>query len=243
MQDHDSTVAGRSGDDPIEDDALSELREIRDRLQPLDVMEGLSTDQQFTLVDRVWLCHESHLRSEGSGGAKEHGEIMEAFRKRTPKDLARLDKKLARVREAWTDLLKEVGEIHKRGNVHLAYLLRQRSVVVPGADLHIEKMLDGVTRALDAVRLPSEDRTTRPPDSQVVAERALRDHAVWILYRFFSDESRLDQNEAEVRVAKIGNALWQWNLEYTERYDPATGSKGCPAIRQWLKRTRPSTNS
>ena len=59
---------------------------------------------------------------------------MEAFRKRTPKDLARLDKKLARVREAWTDLLKEVGEIHKRGNVHLAYLLRQRSVVVPGAD-------------------------------------------------------------------------------------------------------------
>ncbi len=54
MQERDSKpVAAEPVDDPFEDEALSDLREVRDRLQRLNVMEGLSPEQQFTLVDLV----------------------------------------------------------------------------------------------------------------------------------------------------------------------------------------------
>ena len=65
MQDQNSTtVAAQPVDDPFDDEALSELRDVRDRLLPLDVLEGLSPEHQFTLVDRVWLCDDSDRRYE-----------------------------------------------------------------------------------------------------------------------------------------------------------------------------------
>ena len=73
MKDHDSTtVAAQPVDDPFDDEALSELRDVRDRLQRLDVLEGLSPEHQFTLVDRVWLCDDSDRRYEGPDETKTH---------------------------------------------------------------------------------------------------------------------------------------------------------------------------
>ena len=103
MQDQDSTTAeGRPAHDPFEDEALSELREIRDRLQPLDVMEGLSLEQQFTLTDRVWLFDEGYRRFEGhperGGGDEDFIRIQKVYRQRTPVQVKRLNKKLLALR-------------------------------------------------------------------------------------------------------------------------------------------------
>ena len=123
MQDQNSTtVAAQPVDDPFDDEALSELRDVRDRLLPLDVLEGLSPEHQFTLVDRVWLCDDSDRRYEGPDGTKKHIKIMTAFQKQTPRDRKRLTRKLNRARDAWKAFLQEIDSVHERGKaIHLAH--------------------------------------------------------------------------------------------------------------------------
>ena len=61
--------------------------------------------------------------------------------------------------------------------------------------------------------------------------------AMVVLYNFFASECRLKKNESEVRVGKIGNYLWDWEVAVTEKY-PGKGEnwKGCPAVRKAVKR-------
>ena len=167
---------------------------------------------------------------------------MTAFQKQTPRDRKRLTRKLNRARDAWKAFLQEIDSVHERGNIHLAHLLRWRSVVLPGVDLRIERMLDNVTRSLDAVALPSEDLTIQQGGTQAEVARDLRDKTIRVLYTFFTEDCQLAQNDAEVRIAKIGNACWNWNLEYTERYDGITGWKGCDAVRKRIVRSKSPTD-
>ena len=127
-------------DDPFEDEALSELKGYRDRLKPLGVLDGLSPAQQLALADRVWLFDELHRRYEGPEGTAEYLRIMKAYRQRTPADLNRLAKKLEAVKDAWTSFKDEVAKVHERGNVHLAYVIRTRRILLPGDDLRIERV-------------------------------------------------------------------------------------------------------
>ena len=46
---------------------------------------------------------------------------------------------------------------------------------------------------------------------------------------------------ADVRTAKIGNALWGWNVQYREEYEGADLWKGAPAIRKRRARPRLTT--
>ena len=104
-------------------------------------------------------------------------------------------------------------------------------------------MLSNVTQALDAVQL-SGDSTIDPAAPQVETERTVRDTTIRALYRFFTESCDFAQNEAEVRVAKIGNDLWGWNYTYHEEYDSLSFSrwKGCDAIRKHLARRDSTTD-
>jgi hypothetical protein len=56
------------------------------------------------------------------------------------------------------------------------------------------------------------------------------------LFWFLASKCGLEKNEAEVRVAKIGNACLSWHLRYTEVYQDPDGWKGCPAVRRRIDR-------
>ena len=63
-----------------------------------------------------------------------------------------------------------------------------------------------------------------------------KNYATKRLWEFFAKECGLVRNEAEVRVAKIGNALLGWNVPYRERYAGADDWKGSTVIRQRVAR-------
>ncbi len=216
----------------------------RSKLASEGVFAGLSPGQQAELESLVWLFGHGYERYEGDpelgSGTKDYLQIMKAYRQRTPADLKRLAKKLEKVRDAWNSFERDVAELHDC-NEHLAYLIRGRRVPLPGPDQRIVPMLDNVSQALDLVQLPPEDLASEP-QPLIETEGDLDLGATRALYFFFTETCGLNQNEAEVRVAKIGNEFWGWNLTYTEQYDGADGWKGCDAIRKRLTRSESTTD-
>ncbi|MDA1094284.1 MAG: hypothetical protein O3A25_13585, partial [Acidobacteria bacterium] len=93
------------------------------------------------------------------------------------------------------------------------------------------------TPRLDAIQLPLEIPATPPAGSQAQH----RDNSTRGLYRFFVEQCDLAQNEAEVRVAKIGNDFWDWKLQFDAGGDGV--KKGCDAIRKHLARHQPQTDT
>lgn len=63
------------------------------------------------------------------------------------------------------------------------------------------------------------------------------------LFVFFVSRCGLPRNEAEVRVAKIGNARLGWGVEFRQSYQGADNWKGSPTIRQRVARFRSKKHS
>ncbi len=250
MQDHDSTPdAGHSADDPFGDEDRSKLRDIRGRLQPLGVLEDLSPEQQFTLVDRVWLFDDGYRRYEGDpergGGDKDFIRTQKVYRQKTPGQVKRLNKKLRTLREAADALITEVKKIRTSANGYLAYQIDTRSVPVSLEDLDFVPQGDHLARLLrtiDLIQFPPDDASQAPTAGSVPSEDVVKDQPVRALYLFFTHECGRLKSDAEVRVGQIGNQFWSWNVDVTEHYSQGK-AKGCPAIRQWLRRTRRSMNT
>jgi hypothetical protein len=97
---------------------------------------------------------------------------------------------------------------------------------------HIRDTFSRAASALDSAGLAQAETLI---DSMKRTEPA--EDAMVTLYDFFVSDCRLKKNEAEVRVGKIGNQLWDWNVDITERY-PGEGEnwKGCPAVRKAVAR-------
>jgi hypothetical protein len=80
----------------------------------------------------------------------------------------------------------------------------------------------------DAEELTKPARSKRPSRPVIPA-----------LYDFFERDCGLKRDEAEIRVAKIGNRLWDWNYaiveDVTQRSDTR---KGCEAVRLQVRRHR-----
>jgi hypothetical protein len=100
----------------------------------------------------------------------------------------------------------------------------------------IREILSRAVTVLDSAGLnEAEDliafiRKTEPAEDGMLA-----------LYDFFVSDCRLKKNEAEVRVAKIGNQLWDWNVAVIETPRRLTDErKGCEAVRKAVERKKPS---
>ena len=245
----DMTGGGQPVDDPFADDALSELREIRERLQPLGVLEGLSPEHQFMLADRVCLCDAAYRRFEGhpvgDGGDSAFIRAQKVYRQKTPAQVKRLNRKLRALRQAADALITEVKKIRTSANGYLAYQIDTRSVPVSLEDLDFVPQGDHLARLLctiDLIQFPPDDASQAPTAGSVPSEDVVKDQSVRALYLFFTHECGRVKNDAEVRVAEIGNQFWSWNVDVTEHYSQRK-AKGCPAIRQWLRRTRRSMNT
>jgi hypothetical protein len=64
------------------------------------------------------------------------------------------------------------------------------------------------------------------------------------LYDFLVVECGLKHNDAEVRVGKIGNYFWDWNVALTEHYSGRGENwKGCPAVRKAVARGKRTTDT
>ena len=64
------------------------------------------------------------------------------------------------------------------------------------------------------------------------------DRAAVVLYDFLVHQCGLLQNEAEVRVGKIGNYLWDWDVKVVEEYGKRENWKGCEAVRKAVRRRK-----
>ena len=170
-------------DDPFEDDALLELREIRDRLQPLGVLEGLSPEQQLVLADRVWVFDDGYRRFTGdpdNGGVdQEFIRTQKVYRQKTPGQIKRLNKKLRALREAAEAVIAEVKKVRTSDNRYLAYQIDNRSVPVRLEELDFmpqAEHLAQLSRAVDLIEFPPEDASHAPdvgslPTTSAIATR------------------------------------------------------------------------
>ena len=239
MTDHEQQI-----DDPFEDEALSELEGYRDRLAPLGVLDGLSPGLQLALADRVWLFDEGYRRYDGDpeqgDSDRDFIRIQKVYRQKTPTQVRRLNRKLRSASTAVKALMAEIKTVRESENRYLAYQIDTRPVPVRGGALDFVSQVEQLAQlahAVDVIKFPPEDASQAPTSRSLPTSDVLKDQAVSALYHLFTNECGLKQNEAEVRVAKIGNAFWGWNLTYREQYGGADDWKGSDAVRKRLARS------
>ena len=236
-------------DDPFGDEALSELQLVRNRLAPLGVLAGLSLHQQLALANRVWLFDDGYQRYEGLPGQEGDAAFIRAqrvYQQKTPVQVRRLNRRLQKANVAVKALIDEIRAVRESANSYLAYQVDARRVPVRGEELAFVSQVEQLAQlahAVDAIEFPPEDASRAPTAMSLRTPDVLKDQAVRALYDLFISECGLNQNEAEVRVAKIGNAFWDWDFDLTEHYDGIDGWKGCDAIRKRLARRKSTTDN
>lgn len=203
--------------DPTGEKAFWEtLERMRSRLLSLSVLGRLSDSYQLELAALVCDFMAAH-------------EMYESFRKAMVA-FRQLSSLLGR---------RNIAKIKKA-----AGLLRPLAATIPGHHPHTPGVsLKNLVSALDEFVRQLPWRTKRAAAAYVDWAKQNypqtsdpNSEATWQLFSFFISKCRLPRNEAEVRVAKIGNACLNWDVLYTEAYQGADSWKGCPAVRQRISR-------
>ncbi len=177
--------------------AQEELGEVEN----LGVLEGLSADQRRRLGQI--LVHGSAQHALWPDGSPRLDQLTRYYNKRGPAQVRELGRRLARVREALAHLqtyAKTIGNVKaQKGNTILAIQL------LDSFWPHVQ----AATSAINEVTLPEIDEadsisaSKSPKTKMVVTDR---------LQEFFLGECQLPHNEADLRIAKIGNRLWDWKV-------------------------------
>jgi hypothetical protein len=197
------------------------IETTRSRLTPVSVLEGLDETRQLELAALVVDCIADH---EMYGSFRKG---MEAFRGLSALLGARNIATIERAARLLRPLAATVPEHHP---------------YAPGVDLkELVAALEDFLRqwpwrnrrdAAEYIRWAGKNYPqTNDPTNEITVK----------LFSFFVSECALAKNEAEVRVAKIGNACLKWNVKYTESYAGDESWKGCPTIRQRVARFQNST--
>jgi hypothetical protein len=228
----------------IGDSVLKELRELktmltflrdegpdssRGSLASLGVLQGLSDARQRRLSA---LVTEFYAQGDAVKWLAPQRRQRQAWANDGPRRLRILKKKMVAAQSAMKavrDHLKKVGVL---AGGRLDGPLSQALAVFDPTSLH---EAEGVVSSL---------AKTEPSQGAILA-----------LYDFFVSQCGLQKNEAEVRVGKIGNYFWDWNVAVTEHYERHRGPvltsrgaeslKGCDAVHQAIrrrKRTRDTPN-
>ncbi len=206
------------------------------RLSRLDVSAGLSHQQRRQLSGLVLDLSALYEVWHREKRQVAWGRVLA---KRSPGQVRKLERKIAKVRDQLDETLEYVRSVgvgsgpDQTGNVYLARILDgiSSSSAVP--------QLRKAQEAIDEIRLPSpEDLQRDPPPA---ALRRIAQQSTEVLFDFFVTECGLLKNEAEVRIAKIGAEFWNWQVSYNEEYEGDFENwKGSDAIRKRMKRGRRS---
>lgn len=205
-------------------------RRITDRLDAKGVLKGLSPAQTKRLIEQLWFADLHYKFREQLGP---HERRVDRFFERGRGQLGRLRSQVGQLRAAFSNVRKQVASIEgddttPSGNVYLAEALHQRE---------LPERLQEIATALEELELPPDEIFDRIPGHRTSAG----DPAGWVtqwLADFFIGECELAKNDTSQRIARIGNALWRWNLRED---DPGSHTpQRSSAIRKRLTRKRPA---
>ncbi len=214
---------------PVSDSvALDQLaKEELERVKDLDVLEGLSADQRRRLGQI--LVHGSAHHALEPDDSPRLDQLIRYHNKRGPAQIREVQRNLAKVRKALNRLQTHattIGNVKaQEGNTILATQL------LDSFWPHVQ----AATSAINDVTLPEVDEAGSLSPSESVKTRMVVDDR---LQKFFVEECHLPHNEADLRIAKIGNALWDWSVRLREYSDNSDQWRGSDAIRK--RRTRRS---
>jgi hypothetical protein len=206
-------------------DVFNELIEqVRRQLLKLGVLKKLHSQQQMKLAALVIDLREKFEQS--TVVAREYLRRDKARSRSGPGQLRRIAQRDRRIQR---DLRAQRKALEKLDPVLARY----------GGNRDRIAHIDAALREIGLAEIPSERaaadvadwynrlRTHHPePDDP-------RGKATEQLVHYFHDEIGLRVTDARVRTARIGNALWAWNLVIS-RTD--SGTKDCAAIRMLIRR-------
>lgn len=216
----------------IGDVVLEEVRELKTLLAPvrdegpdsflvaltkIGVLQDLSTTQQRQLSA---LVTEFSAQGHRVKWLARQQRQRRAWAKEGPRRLQNLKNKMAKARTAIQAVRNYLENVE----------------VITGST--VNDALDRAVAILDSAALQeaaavvSSLETTEPSEDAILA-----------LYDFLASECGLKKNEAQVRVGKIGNSYWDWNVALAERYSGRGESwKGCAAVRKAVARRKRTTD-
>lgn len=187
-------------------------------LKSLGVLNGLSAEQQRTLVAEV-------VQYPHYDALYQRDEDRRHWQKREPGQIRKLLRKLNKARRELEDLFSAARAIaipDAAGKLNRVLLRR--------LDVDLFPHVTDAIRALERATLPDPQAIDREVDEAGTAD--MRVAATNWLMDFFERHCGLPKNDAEVRAAKIGNTLLGWNVAVREQYDGIVGWKGADAIRK-----------
>lgn len=107
-------------------------------------------------------------------------------------------------------------------------------------DVHISRSAEDALNRVEALLAPSALDEAKDIVSSLKATEPSED-AMLRLYDFFVQQCKLERSEAQIRVAKIGNHFWDWDLPVIEKPKRLRDErKGCEAIRKAVERRKPA---
>ncbi len=217
--------------DPVAEQAMFEtIKWMRSKLQHLAVLDGLTRARQEQLAALVidFLAfgqnYESYRR--GLRWVREDRQLLGK-------------RELAKLRKA-TEILETVAKRLSDGELKRLKRLVEGGLVKPSPDHDPHPKASRLKRIAAAVRMLTQefehkmdfktyreyvqDHLPNTTDSKVDASKQLH----W----FFVSKCRLAKNEAQVRVAKIGEGIFGEEVRYREKYEGEDLWKGSTTIRQ-----------
>lgn len=204
-------------DDPSgEMQFMKTVERIRQQLETMSVLSELDDSQQFELAALV--CDLQAKQQEYSSSSqimKRLGEVASLIGTRRLKKFERA-----------------IGEIEE-----LSARLPDNHPFAAGRGLkNVLASLKSLPRMWQGKTADEAQGVRRQLESDYPQAQDPTDESTWRLYSFFTKSCRLLKNEAEVRVAKIGNELFGWKIAYRDKYEGDEQWKGSPTIRQRIAR-------
>jgi hypothetical protein len=175
-------------------------REILASLKDLRVLEHLSTRQQVRLAGHVLTISEQYDLHGRVGG---YERSVDVWCKRGPGQLRRLRSRIERAQQVLTEVRFQAESISASENIYLTQTLTE--------DFHIGDRIAQIASALDTIQLPSDEIFEYIPGHRSTASDPTTT-GTELLYEFLTGECAIVPSDSTQRIARIGNALWGWNI-------------------------------
>jgi len=203
-------------------------RRIRESLDRAGVCRGLPESHAKQLVEQICFIDQMQRRHEHF---KSDERRATRFFERGPGQLRRLRTRIDHLQTALGEVERQIATIcgdenTPSGNVYLAALLHAHNLPDRLAKVAtLVRELDAPTEAVfgQSVELGV---SVEPPHKWVTKR----------LHDLFTNQFGVGSSDASQRIAKIGNALWGWNVQDTDPDSRTPNRSG--AILKRLKRHR-----
>lgn len=200
---------------------------LTEKLRQLGAMSGLTESQQKRLTQEVSFVSLYYSRRQEIGQAEK--QIDKLFDS-GPSQVRRLQANLMALRRAFDKFKNRVVRVEQSDDALLGRVLENT--------FQLRSTLGQIQAALDKLDL-SDDAVERAMQKLWRPRIAVDDPtnlATRDLFEFFV-QCGLGKNDASQRIAKIGNALWGWNIQDQDRSESYTPDRSA-AILKRVKRNQ-----